>query len=199
MRFLDWDVLLFPIPEDGHHIPFQEFRTACYTEAGPRSLIPLMVTYVPSIQPGSDFQISLHSWSPTTPLYEPAPDGSRPKEVWQVRVVVDGLQLVVAHLPIDGSWPRLIGQSFLHDMLGTRTPTTANPSQPATVTLNTSQNHPRCGSPYSTMNSWPPPAGALPTSWVGSVSSSLPGGSTIKPSCFTLAFGRSILLFSTPP
>ena len=35
MRYQDWDVLLFPNPEEGDtastHVPLREFRTACYT------------------------------------------------------------------------------------------------------------------------------------------------------------------------
>lgn len=112
MRFQDWDILLFPAGEGAaHSIPLQEFRTACYSEQhDPNSpyLTPLLTTFVPSLEPGAAFQISLHSWTKTANVLVRNDKGSKPREVWQVRVVVDGQTVANEHLPMAGSWPQVI-------------------------------------------------------------------------------------------
>ena len=112
MRYLDWDVLLFPSSDDpkATHIPFKEFKTQCQAEhkGGAGEATPLMTCFVPSIAAGMKFQISVHSWSPTEPILAPGEDGHQPRELWEVKVVMDGKVNTVAHLAVDAQWPQII-------------------------------------------------------------------------------------------
>lgn len=126
MRYLDWDVLLFPSTEEGAstnnpasaeaaHIPFREFKTQCQAEPLRPSgdAVPLLSTFVPSLPAGAHFQISVHSWTRTPPVFVPGPDGHAPREMWEVRVVVDGRVETVARLPVEGPWPQIICECYL--------------------------------------------------------------------------------------
>ncbi|KAK3710414.1 hypothetical protein LTR37_010257 [Vermiconidia calcicola] len=116
MRYQDWDVLLFPAGEEGAHVPIKEFKTACYVEQ-PESNghhatpIPLLTTFIPSLQRNAPFQISVHSWVKTAPLLAPNADGSRHKEVWQARVVVDGECVSTRFIDNESVWPHIISSA----------------------------------------------------------------------------------------
>ncbi|KAK3723144.1 hypothetical protein LTR37_001867 [Vermiconidia calcicola] len=113
MRYQDWDVLLFPAGEEGAHVPIKEFKTACYVEQ-PESNghhatpIPLLTTFIPSLQRNAPFQISVHSWVKTVPLLGPLADGSKAKELWQARVVVDGECVSTRFIDNESVWPHII-------------------------------------------------------------------------------------------
>ena len=111
MRYQDWDVLLFPSGEEGAHVPLKEFRTTCYVENQDNVPTALLTTFIPSLNRGTPFQVSLHSWMKTGPALGVLPDGTRPKEVWQVKVVADGVCVCIQNLEIDTNWPRVIGTS----------------------------------------------------------------------------------------
>ena len=113
MRYLDWDVLLFPAEEQGAHVPLKEFRTACYSEQYENSqyATPLLTTFVPSLPKGKPFQISLHSWSETGPILTASSvraNATKPRELWQVRVVIDGVCVCTENFPIVANWPQII-------------------------------------------------------------------------------------------
>lgn len=114
MRYLDWDVLLFPGEEQGtHHVPLKEFRTACYTEHYDNAahVTPLLTTFVPSLPMGKPFQISLHSWSDTGPVLTASttrPNATKLTELWQVRVVIDGICVRTEKFAIDANWPQIV-------------------------------------------------------------------------------------------
>lgn len=67
-----------------------------------------MSCFVPSLMAGANFQISVHSWSNTRAIWPPAADGHQLRELWEVRVVVDGEVNTMAHLPVDAQWPQII-------------------------------------------------------------------------------------------
>lgn len=113
MRYQDWDVLLFPSDEEAH-VPVQEFRTACAAELSQGSPNPtsLLSTFVPSMQCGSPFHISVHSWAATKSTLGTLPNGLKLDEMWQVRVVIDGELVGIKLLPCDVSWPQIICKSL---------------------------------------------------------------------------------------
>ena len=110
MRYQDWDVLLFPSGDDGAHVPVKEFKTTCYAEPHDNALglTPLLTTFIPSLPQNAPFQISVHSWTKTGPVVTPGSDGSRLREIWQVKVVIDGKEVCIENFAIDASWPQII-------------------------------------------------------------------------------------------
>lgn len=115
MRYLEWDVLLFPADEEGAHVPMKEFRTACYAEqTSDAQLTPLLTTFVPSLQVGRPFQISLHSWSETKAMLTAStatPGTPKPRELWHARIVIDGKCVCTEKFDIDATWPQIICMS----------------------------------------------------------------------------------------
>lgn len=106
MRYQNWDVLLFP---HGTNVPLAEFRTNCvFVQAGEtmgsdpngraltltaRSRCPVVVTYVPSLEAGAAFTVSLHSWTPPKLAEKVVLEASGACvnfTAFRVRVVVDG-------------------------------------------------------------------------------------------------------------
>lgn len=68
MRYDDWDVLLFPSSRV-ERVPFKEFSVNCHVVEDAESPhgrtsfgLPAMTCFVPSLQPGAQFHISIHSW-----------------------------------------------------------------------------------------------------------------------------------------
>lgn len=143
MRYQDWDVLLFPAalisPASPHstadggssndiapnsttdpRIPVKEFRTTCHAEitANSPQAVPLLTCFVPSLPKGVPFQISVHSWVKTGPklgFASAAENPQRVEEVWQVKVVVDGVLMGLESWGVEGGWPRVICE-FLNDL-----------------------------------------------------------------------------------
>lgn len=122
MRYLDWDVLLFP---SGEHVedvncPFREFKVQAQAERKggdpTANLTPLVTAFVPSLQQDASFQISVHSWSRTEAFFTVGPDGRPARELWEVRVVVDGNLLSVTHLPVDAQWPQIVSEWSIPEM-----------------------------------------------------------------------------------
>lgn len=114
MRYQDWDVLLFPSGDEAQ-IPVKEFRTQCYIELpadGSPNQIPLLTSFVPSLPAGAPFQISVHSWVRTGPMLTAFADGTKPEEMWQVRVVVDGEVMGVKMFEVGSVWPQIVGMYF---------------------------------------------------------------------------------------
>lgn len=97
MRYENWDVLLFPGGQD-HKTPFKEFRVDCGVVPEMELLqhsealgIPVMSCFVPSLDAGAHFQISVHSWtgpeiSQATKSYSKHVDLVR----FEARVLIDG-------------------------------------------------------------------------------------------------------------
>lgn len=102
-------MLLFPAGEgEGTHIPVKEFRTQCYVEQYEGQNAPLLTTFIPAMPRGVPFQVSIHSWTKTGPMLAPAADGTKAKEAWQVKVVIDGACVGMESYEIDASWPQIM-------------------------------------------------------------------------------------------
>ncbi|KAJ4269779.1 hypothetical protein NW762_001447 [Fusarium torreyae] len=110
MRYEDWDVLLFP---QGSGVPLREFKVEChvshYREAsnsGKFSRLPVVTCFVPSLAPGTPFQISLHSWSAPTSQVTNQSEGL----TFQTRLFIDGDLIASASLKGDTCWPFVIAK-----------------------------------------------------------------------------------------
>lgn len=97
MRYDDWDVLLFPSNRDDR-VPLKEFTVNCHVIpdiefAQNRSTfgVPAMTCFVPSLDPGAHFHISIHCWS-TPQVSQYALNYSKhPKLVrFEARILIDG-------------------------------------------------------------------------------------------------------------
>ena len=113
MRYLDWDVLLFPHGQDPIPAPLKEFSTACYLESYDTAgnPTPLLTTFIPSLPPGSHFQISIHSWVNTGPMFAATMNSTAVRELWQAKIVIDGTCVCTENLPIDAKWPQVVKEA----------------------------------------------------------------------------------------
>ncbi|TVY72897.1 hypothetical protein Focb16_v012825 [Fusarium oxysporum f. sp. cubense] len=62
MRYEDWDVLLF---EEGSSIPSREFKVTCHVVQHAESMgsaLPTLTCFVPGLNAGVPFRLSIHSW-----------------------------------------------------------------------------------------------------------------------------------------
>ncbi|EXL94939.1 hypothetical protein NOF04DRAFT_11101 [Fusarium oxysporum II5] len=62
MRYEDWDVLLF---EEGSSIPSREFKVICHVVQHAESMgsaLPTLTCFVPGLNAGVPFRLSIHSW-----------------------------------------------------------------------------------------------------------------------------------------
>ncbi|KAK4152393.1 hypothetical protein C8A00DRAFT_16299 [Chaetomidium leptoderma] len=115
MRYDDWDIILFPIGRDSK-IPFKEFNVACHVVPDLELAhihgtvgMPVMTCFVPSLPPGTAFQISLHCWrrpdlSQFTRTYSKHTDLVK----FEARIVLDGrlVASTVLNREVDG--PHLV-------------------------------------------------------------------------------------------
>jgi 1-acyl-sn-glycerol-3-phosphate acyltransferase len=111
MRYENWDVLLFP---EGSRVPIQEFKTQCFvtkdTESpylqtqnvlGPNAYyrvqgsygqIPILTSFIPSLDRDTPYRISIHNW-----------DKPRPSRVIESLMLPDDVLLYEARVFVDGS------------------------------------------------------------------------------------------------
>jgi hypothetical protein len=98
MRYNDWDVLLFPTGPDSK-TPFKEFKVACQVIPDVELVhcqgsigLPIVTCFVPSIQPGAAFQVSVHSWSePDISQFTKSYSKHIELIQFEARVFIDGL------------------------------------------------------------------------------------------------------------
>ncbi|KAI1628982.1 hypothetical protein EDD37DRAFT_30955 [Exophiala viscosa] len=125
MRYQTWDVLLFP---GDSKVPIQEFDTKCYAidqnvripalpsvdDVDPKmfesmTLTPILTCFVASLERGSSFRLSIHSWEQPKPsrrlLSYKTPDEA---VLFEARVYIDGI-LMAQQTFEDGIWPEVIG------------------------------------------------------------------------------------------
>ncbi|MCJ1436825.1 hypothetical protein MMC27_006207 [Xylographa pallens] len=131
MRYLNWDVLLFPA---GSKVPMQEFKTGCYvvqdseflssdtlaTISGPNHVyehvsspqVPIVACFLANQTDGNPFRVSLHSWEPPNPSQALQVVTQHGKTIcYEARVFIDGL-CVAGMLFLDqGPWPQVIEMS----------------------------------------------------------------------------------------
>ena len=99
MRYNDWDVVLCPAGRD-EQIPLQEFRVACHVvnddELGHMQVLgspglPVVTAYVPSLQAGSPFRVSIRSWrNPEISQFARSYSKHTDLVKFQARVLIDG-------------------------------------------------------------------------------------------------------------
>ncbi|KAL2268264.1 hypothetical protein VTJ83DRAFT_3110 [Remersonia thermophila] len=115
MRYDDWDVILFPAGRDAK-IPFKEFKVACHVvpdlelaHIHGAAAIPVMTCFVPSLPPGSGFQISIHCWGEPA-LSEFAQTYSKHTSLlkFEARIFIDGRQVASTVLDRKVNGPHLV-------------------------------------------------------------------------------------------
>ncbi|KAH6995844.1 hypothetical protein BKA56DRAFT_666130 [Ilyonectria sp. MPI-CAGE-AT-0026] len=117
MRYEDWDILLFP---RGCSVPMKEFKVACHVVHDPEFSqthgsfgVPTLCCFVPSLAPGTPFQISIHSWtipaiSQFAKSYSEYPESVK----FEARLFVDGRLVASTALDRKSDWPHVIAHSF---------------------------------------------------------------------------------------
>ncbi|PHH66734.1 hypothetical protein CDD81_5866 [Ophiocordyceps australis] len=117
MRYQDWDVLLFP---RDCKVPFKEFRVACHVVPDAESKLPQLqlglptvCCFIPSLQSGAPFQVSIHSWSApavnqATRCYSEYSHSAQ----FEARLFIDGRLVASSLLGLDGDWPHVIAHGF---------------------------------------------------------------------------------------
>ncbi|KAF2150822.1 hypothetical protein K461DRAFT_323186 [Myriangium duriaei CBS 260.36] len=117
MRYKNWDVLIFP---GGSGVPIQEFRTASFAADEGSEVVPVLVTYLPSLAQGTPFTISIHSW--VQPRFEIDLTRYRRKidaiAAWAVRVMVDGICVSSLTFTKQAAWPQIIDSCDHLDVKG---------------------------------------------------------------------------------
>ncbi|KAK4243642.1 hypothetical protein C7999DRAFT_18032 [Corynascus novoguineensis] len=115
MRYDDWDIILFPTGRDSK-IPFKEFKVACHVVPDLELAhihgavgIPVMTCFVPSLAPGTAFQISIHCWrrpnlSQFTRTYSKHTDLIK----FEARILIDGRLVASTVLDREVNGPHLI-------------------------------------------------------------------------------------------
>ncbi|ROV96537.1 hypothetical protein VMCG_07835 [Cytospora schulzeri] len=115
MRYDDWDVLLFPSDGDAR-VPLKEFKVSCnvvpddeFSHNCGAFGLPVMTCFVPGLQPGAPFHISIHCWgnpkvSQYTQNYSKHPELVK----LEARILVDGRMVASTSFEPFGQWPHLI-------------------------------------------------------------------------------------------
>lgn len=97
MRYDDWDVLLFPSGRDDR-VPLREFKVNChvvpdadFSHGRATFGMPVMTCFVPGLQPGAPFHISIHSWGRPKPSQYTQNYSKHPElATFEARIFIDG-------------------------------------------------------------------------------------------------------------
>ncbi|KAF4439488.1 hypothetical protein F53441_12595 [Fusarium austroafricanum] len=99
MRYEDWDVLLF---EENSIIPLREFRVECHAVRHmPGPGLPTLTCFVPSLNAGAPFRVSLHSWKASSV------DQLNHSSPIKTELLIDG-RLVASSSSPGTCWPHII-------------------------------------------------------------------------------------------
>ncbi|KAI8723081.1 hypothetical protein NCS52_00163100 [Fusarium sp. LHS14.1] len=117
MRYEDWDVLLFP-RDCG--IPFREFGVTCEVVQDAEFAhihgicgLPTVNCFVPSLAPGTPFQISIHSWNtPTISQFTKSYSKHVNDVKFETRLFIDGRLVASTSLNRQCDWPHVIANGF---------------------------------------------------------------------------------------
>ncbi|KAM0353229.1 hypothetical protein HYE67_003981 [Fusarium culmorum] len=118
MRYEDWDVLLF---EQNSTTPLQEFKVACYVVHDTESLnpqapgVPTVTCFVPSLEPGTPFQISIHLWK--NERIGQIVDNEKHSTI-NARLFIDGSLVASAFAALDITWPYIVARTDTNDAIG---------------------------------------------------------------------------------
>ncbi|KUI60948.1 hypothetical protein VP1G_08136 [Cytospora mali] len=115
MRYDDWDVLLFPSGGEAR-VPLKEFKVGCSVvpdgefSHNPGTFgLPVMTCFVPGLQPGAPFHISIHCWgNPKVSQYTQSYSKHPELVKLEARVLVDGRLVASTTFPPFGLWPHLM-------------------------------------------------------------------------------------------
>lgn len=119
MRYKSWDVLLFP---GSSKIPQQEFKTSCHVipdleteHLQPNSLLPTMTCFIPSLEAGHNFRVSIHSWENPEISFNTLGLRRIPDKVFfEARLFIDGIESGSKKFVKNGPWPTVIENSTGH-------------------------------------------------------------------------------------
>lgn len=97
MRYDDWDVLLFPSGRDDR-VPLKEFKVNChvvpdadFSHSRAAFGVPVMTCFVPGLQAGAPFHISIHSWGRPKPSQYTQNYSKHPElATFEARIFIDG-------------------------------------------------------------------------------------------------------------
>ncbi|ROV89381.1 hypothetical protein VSDG_08639 [Cytospora chrysosperma] len=118
MRYDDWDVLLFPSGGDAR-VPLKEFKVSCnvvpddeFSHNCGNFGLPIMTCFVPGLQPGFPFHISIHCWgNPKVSQYTQSYSKHPELVKLEARILVDGRMVASTSFEPFGRWPHLITSS----------------------------------------------------------------------------------------
>ena len=102
-----------------------EPRVICTNDASGHVQIPNMITYIPTLDRGNPFTVSVHCWE--TPRFSPALGvfyGQKAIEnaAWGVRVIIDGVCVASDTFSNSAAWPQLVTASDHPDPNGKKRP-----------------------------------------------------------------------------
>ncbi|XEV06011.1 hypothetical protein FSHL1_011298 [Fusarium sambucinum] len=132
MRYKDWDVLLF---EQNSPTPLQEFKVACHVvhdtgksmsrltfdpkngveSLNPQALgVPTVTCFVPSLEPGTPFHISIHLWK--KPQNDQVADKGH--STINARLFIDGNLVTSTFANLDITWPCVVSRTDRKQVIG---------------------------------------------------------------------------------
>ncbi|RKF72725.1 hypothetical protein GcM1_247187 [Golovinomyces cichoracearum] len=124
MRYNNWDVLLFP---GLSKIPQQEFKTSCHViqdleaqilQPNP-SLLPTVTCFIPSLDAGDSFRVSIHSWEkPEFSLHTLGLKRPPNNLFFETRLFLDGIESGSKIFSKNGPWPTVIDTSIVANKNG---------------------------------------------------------------------------------
>ncbi|KAK5070947.1 hypothetical protein LTR64_003921 [Lithohypha guttulata] len=129
MRYLNWDILIFP---DDTKVPVQEFDVKCQalpaasdTPLSPKLInaagndynssitqTPTMTCFIASLDAGHAFRVSVHSWEKPRPSsllssFKPAPE----RITFEAKLFIDGTLKAQRWLRQNSTWPEVISDT----------------------------------------------------------------------------------------
>ncbi|KAH6965993.1 hypothetical protein EDB82DRAFT_561773 [Fusarium venenatum] len=117
MRYKDWDVLLF---EQNSPTPLQEFKVACYVVHDTESLdpqalgVPTVTCFVPSLEPGTPFHISIHLWKKS----QNDQVADKKHSAINARLFIDGSLITSTFANLDITWPCVVSRTDRKQVIG---------------------------------------------------------------------------------
>ncbi|KAJ4415227.1 hypothetical protein N0V82_007464 [Gnomoniopsis sp. IMI 355080] len=120
MRYEDWDVLLFPATQGRDaRVPLKEFKVNCHVIPDTEFVqnrgtfgLPAMTCFVPSLDPGAQFHISIHCWG-TPQVSQYALNYSKHPNLvkFEARILIDGRIVASTSFEPFGEWPHVVTTS----------------------------------------------------------------------------------------
>ncbi|CAG9987863.1 unnamed protein product [Clonostachys byssicola] len=117
MRYEDWDIVL--VPRDSK-APLKEFNVCCHVVPDPefshaqgRFGLPTLCCFVPSLEFGTPFNISIHSWDrPPVSQFTRSYSKYIDKVIFEARLFIDGQLVASTSFGRLANWPHAISNIF---------------------------------------------------------------------------------------